>query len=173
MTGSPATNRLHRAGAVNATLDEWERLRKELRAIEEAEHPPITDVLGRQWTWKDGDLYVHDGMAWPREFVERAEMELPSQAALENPNYRWCPICRGESPRRAARDTGADWKPEDETWRYVVVYGNHQARGGQEYRSDPDFYLGTALKLRETRLSEGWDYAYVLDLGEGAPPPSR
>jgi hypothetical protein len=78
---------------ISALVDEWQDLRKALREAEEAAHPPITDALGRVWTWKDGDLYTHDSMAWPRAFVESANVGLPTRYALDNPNYRWCSIC--------------------------------------------------------------------------------
>lgn len=68
-----------RVNPISALVDEWQDIRKALHEAEEAAHPPITDVLGRVWTWKDGDLYTHDSMAWPREFVESANIGLPSK----------------------------------------------------------------------------------------------
>jgi hypothetical protein len=70
---------------------EWQQARAELRAIEEAEHPPVTDRFGRVWTWKDRDLYVHDQMAWTPQMIERGG--LPSAVLAGNPNYDLCAIC--------------------------------------------------------------------------------
>jgi hypothetical protein len=81
-------------GIMAPLIDEWQALRQELRAMEVAEHPDITDALGRVWKWKDGDLYTHDSIASPKAFVTRPKMSLPTQAALENPNYQWCEICK-------------------------------------------------------------------------------
>lgn len=43
---------------VPGLIAEWQRLRAEIRALEKAEHPDITDVDGRVWTWWKGDLYT-------------------------------------------------------------------------------------------------------------------
>lgn len=81
---------------IGAMIGEWQTLRAELRQIEEAEHPAITDKYGRVWTWKDKDLYVHDGMAWPESFFnDHASYGLPSARALSNPNYTFCDTCKG------------------------------------------------------------------------------
>lgn len=82
---------------IAALIGQWHDALRGLRRIEEAEHPDITDALGRVWVWKDGDVYVHDGMAWPREHIERQTVSLPTRAALDNPNYRWCEICTAVS----------------------------------------------------------------------------
>jgi hypothetical protein len=84
--------------AVGALIDEWLAGREALREIERAEHPDITDTLGRVWVWWKGDLYTHDGMAWPQEFVAKSNVSRPSQHALDNPNYQWCASCKRESP---------------------------------------------------------------------------
>jgi hypothetical protein len=81
-------------GIASALVDDWQAARRALREIEEAEHPNITDALGRVWQWKDKDLYTHDSMAWPRDHVMHSGVSLPSQAALDNPNYQWCSICK-------------------------------------------------------------------------------
>jgi hypothetical protein len=73
-------------------LDEWQALRAEIRALEELEHPPIVDHLGREWTWKDGDLYRHDSTAAPRHMINN--FGWPRRELLDNPNYRLCDACR-------------------------------------------------------------------------------
>jgi hypothetical protein len=84
-------------GPVAALIDDWQEARKALRAIEEAEHPDITDVLGRVWKWWKGDLYVHDKMGWPKSLITQPDLRRPIKAALDNPNYRWCAICKGDA----------------------------------------------------------------------------
>ena len=81
--------------AVRGMLAEWQALRAELRAIEEAEHPAFTDQFGRVWTWWKGDLWHHDDtLAMPRDMVE-ALGGLPPERLRDNPNYwRLCEICR-------------------------------------------------------------------------------
>lgn len=96
--------RARQGQAVAATLvQEWQALRLALRQLEEAEHPPIVDSLGRAWTWIDKELYGHDGMAWPRDFLKETELSLPSPRVLANPNYRWCDICRGPAAQLGRR----------------------------------------------------------------------
>lgn len=78
-------------------LDHWQQVRAELRALAEAEHPPIFDRHGREWTWQDGDVYVHDGLlAWPLASVRSPEAGLPTPDLAErNPNYAGlCATCR-------------------------------------------------------------------------------
>ena len=79
---------------VSDMIDEWMALRLEMKRSERAEHPPVTDVLGREWTWVDRDLYRHDGMAWPLSFITADSKSWPSPALLDNPNYGWCEHCR-------------------------------------------------------------------------------
>jgi len=78
-------------------LDRWRTVRAELRAIEQDGHPDLVDKFGRTWTWRAGDLYSHDSMAWPRATFEDGAYRLPTPAALANPNYDFCPICRGQA----------------------------------------------------------------------------
>jgi hypothetical protein len=80
---------------VRVLLASWQQSRAALRVIEEAEHPDVTDAFGRVWVWKDKDLYTHDGMAWPLGHVTNKKMSLPTDQALQNPNYQWCSICMG------------------------------------------------------------------------------
>jgi hypothetical protein len=82
---------------VPALLAGWRQLRAELRALEEAEHPPVIDRFGRVWAWVDGDLYEHDGLlAWPLDAVLDPNSGLPRPGlAQENPNYAdLCAVCR-------------------------------------------------------------------------------
>lgn len=77
---------------VSRLLTAWQTTRAELAALEAADRPDITDHLGRVWTWKGrGDLYRHCGTAAPAALIER--FGLPSQSALDNPNYDLCPTC--------------------------------------------------------------------------------
>lgn len=76
----------------------WLEARAALRALDVAEHPDLTDRYGRTWVWKDGDLYVHDGlMAWTSTMILRQDIGLPAQSLARNPNYAGlCGICRQE-----------------------------------------------------------------------------
>jgi hypothetical protein len=75
-------------------IDEWRVARAALRETSKADHPDLTDVFGRVWTWVAGDLYRHDSMAWTSEMVKSPNLRGPSQDALTNPNYTWCGRCR-------------------------------------------------------------------------------
>lgn len=85
---------------VRRLLQDWTNARAGLRALEEAEHPPMTDHYGRVWTWSAGDTYIHDGlMAWTREMILRQDAGLPSPELAGNPNYAGlCAICRSNWP---------------------------------------------------------------------------
>ena len=65
--------------------------RAALVALERAEHPDVMDRFGRVWTWWKGDLYRHCGNAAPKHMIDG--FGLPSQTALDNPNYDLCGIC--------------------------------------------------------------------------------
>jgi hypothetical protein len=89
----------------SAFVTERQALRTVIAEMEAAELADITDALGRVWTWipggardRDGNdtstLYGHDGMAWPREHVEQPGIGWPRVDVLDNPNYRWCELCR-------------------------------------------------------------------------------
>lgn len=80
---------------VRGMLAEWQALRRELRAIEEAEHPAFRDKFGREWTWASGDLWHHDDtLAFPRDMIDKLT-RLPSEKLRGNPNYhRLCETCR-------------------------------------------------------------------------------
>lgn len=73
---------------VSDLLVQWRAARAELAALEAAEHPDITDVHGRVWTWWKGDLYrtprpdiypptpenpEGGRSAWPRDFIPTEE----------------------------------------------------------------------------------------------------
>jgi hypothetical protein len=58
---------------VSDMVTEWRALRLVLAELEAAEHPDVTDVQGRVWTWWKGDLFRHEGKAWPRDFIQEAE----------------------------------------------------------------------------------------------------
>jgi hypothetical protein len=81
-------------GIAAPLVDGWLEARRALREAEQAEHPDVTDALGRVWTWMDGDIYTHDGMAWPLDHITHPGIGWPTAAALDNPNYQWCATCR-------------------------------------------------------------------------------
>jgi hypothetical protein len=123
--------------AVRGMLAEWQALRAELRAIDEAEHPAFADRFGRLWTWKGGDLWTHDGtLAFPRDMID-ALTKLPREALRDNPNYwKLCATCRSHwrdtspvSPRVQLGTSG---------W-YDVRDGQYYAeQEGPESRQDAD-----------------------------------
>lgn len=82
---------------VRALLAEWQELRAEMRALEEAEHPPFLDKFGREWTWWKGDLWHHDNTsACTRDMIDRIAT-LPPERLRDNPNYhKLCGICRSQ-----------------------------------------------------------------------------
>src|SRR5689334_4293693 len=77
----------------------WQAVRAELHEIERSEHPDITDRFGRVWTWKSKDLYRHCGTACDVDMIP--QFCLPSQRALDNPNYDLCEICIDGRERNA------------------------------------------------------------------------
>jgi len=82
---------------VRGMLAEWQALRAELRAIEEAGHPAFRDKFGREWTWVSGNLWHHDDtLALPRDMID-ALAGLPPEKLRGNPNYwKLCGICRSQ-----------------------------------------------------------------------------
>lgn len=82
---------------VRGMLAEWQALRRELRAIEEAEHPAFTDKFGRVWTWVSKELWHHDDtLAMSRDMIDRLT-GLPPETLRDNPNYwQLCDICRSQ-----------------------------------------------------------------------------
>lgn len=56
---------------------------------------------------QDRAVYVHDGMAHPREFVQL--LDLPSRAVLDNPNYgHLCTVCL-DGRERHVPDCRPEW----------------------------------------------------------------
>lgn len=85
---------------ISGMMDRWRELRAELAAIEQAEHPDVTDRHGRTWVWWKGDLYRHDGhLAFPLEMIVHPRFGLPAPRLADNPNYpNLCETCRGQWP---------------------------------------------------------------------------
>jgi hypothetical protein len=78
----------------NQMLAEWVALRREIAALERAEHPDIVDRHGRSWAWGGrGDLYSHDRtLAVPVDWI--TESNLPPETLADNWNYwRLCAVC--------------------------------------------------------------------------------
>jgi hypothetical protein len=97
--------------AVSRLVDDWQRARAALAELERAEHPDVTDRFGRVWTWKPGcgEIYRHDGMAFPKAFLDDGSVGLPTQAALDNPNYaRFCGTCL-DGRERNVPDCRPEW----------------------------------------------------------------
>lgn len=87
------------ASPVSRMVDEWLTMREELRIINEEEislYADITDRFGRTWVYSlyDG-LWRHMpcGLAWTENMIRAEDYTLPTQAALDNPNYQLCDIC--------------------------------------------------------------------------------
>lgn len=80
---------------VSRRLGQWVAARAALAELEKAEHPDIVDKFGRTWRWRGGDLYEHCGMAWPESTFTSPHYTLPTDAVLDNPNYKLCSTCRG------------------------------------------------------------------------------
>lgn len=92
--------------SVARLLGDWRASRKALATLEAAEHPDITDRFGRVWTWRGrGDLYRHCGTAAPADMIN--DFGLPTQGALDNPNYDLCDVCVDGRTRNVP-----DCKPE-------------------------------------------------------------
>lgn len=76
---------------VNHLINRWQTTRKMLMDTERSEHPNVTDRHGRVWVWVSKDLYRHCGNAVPKFMID--QFGLPTQRALDNPNYDLCSIC--------------------------------------------------------------------------------
>lgn len=83
---------------VSDLIVDWQAARTELWEMEKAEHTDIVDRFGRVWTWKSNDTYRHCGNAAPAHMIN--DFGLPTQAALDNPNYDLCSICIGGRERK-------------------------------------------------------------------------
>ncbi|WP_327379392.1 hypothetical protein [Streptomyces sp. NBC_01212] len=78
--------------AVSELITQWQESRAALAELERMEHPNIVDGYGRTWTWLGrSDTYRHCGTACPVDMIEC--FGLPSQRALDNPNYGLCDTC--------------------------------------------------------------------------------
>jgi len=92
--------------AVRGLVAEWQALRAELRAIEEAEHPAVTDKFGRVWTWTCHDCYHHDNtLALTRDMID-ALAGLPPEKLRGNPTTGSCArpaVAGGPTPRPSPR----------------------------------------------------------------------
>lgn len=87
-------------------ITSWQAARALVAEIERAEHSDITDRHGRVWTWRGrGDTYRHCGNSAPVYMIN--DFGLPTQAALDNPNYDLCGICLSGRTRNVP-----DCKPE-------------------------------------------------------------
>jgi hypothetical protein len=109
--------------AVRAKLDAWQAARAELRAMEEAEHPPFRDRFGREWAWVSGDLWHHDDtLALPRDMIG-ALTALPPERLRDNPNYwKLCATCR------------SGWQDKSPVCPRVLLDGQwYDVRDGQYY----------------------------------------
>lgn len=166
--------------AVRGMLAEWQALRAELRAIEEAEHPAVTDKFGRVWTWVSGDLWHHDDtLAVTRDMIERDT--LPAERIRNNPNYwQLCEICRSQwadsspvSPRMLLKGQG--WFDVRDRKFYAAQEGEalysapvvwHFARygnpGNGPFDGDPSTYRPHAEREAANRLAAGWASAEVV-----------
>lgn len=96
---------------VGRLIGEWRDARAQLVELERAEHPDIVDGYRRTWTWKPGhgDVYVHDGMAVPKDFLTNGGAGLPQQSVLDNPNYgELCGTCL-DGRERNVPDCRPEW----------------------------------------------------------------
>ena len=145
--------------AVREKLADWYAVRAELRAAEEAEHPPFRDRFGREWTWFGrGDTWHHDDtLAMPRDMAE-ALASLPPERLRDNPNYwKLCATCRSRwsdpspvSPRVLLRGQG--WYDVRDRKYYAEREGSHaaedagdlarwEADGGPSRRTRPELRM--------------------------------
>lgn len=91
-------------GPTAPLVDEWIQARADLRAMDEAEHPPISDKFGRDWTWTTASVYVHDQMAWTEGMIRSGQFGLPRADRLrDNPNYDLCSICTADWQKQGQR----------------------------------------------------------------------
>lgn len=100
-----------RVSPVEKLITDWLTARAEIQAIERAEHPDIIDRFGRAWRWKCKDLYVHCGSVDTPDMIDM--YALPTQFALDNPNYDLCDICI-DGRDRLIRLCQPEWYPDGE-----------------------------------------------------------
>lgn len=91
--------------SVENLIADWQEARAALAEIERAEHPDIIDRHSRVWAWVSKDLYRHCCTAAPADMIN--QFGLPTQGALDNPNYDLCDICLNGRERNVP-----DCKPE-------------------------------------------------------------
>ncbi|MFJ4828478.1 hypothetical protein ACIP79_00845 [Streptomyces sp. NPDC088747] len=107
-------------GGIRELIIEWQTTRTVVAEVERAEHPDIVDRHGRTWTWVSKDLYRHCGNAAPVWMIN--DFGLPTQAALDNPNYDLCEICLNGRIRNVP-----DCKPE---WNCSHTMHQRESGGG-------------------------------------------
>lgn len=79
----------------------------ELVELVRTANPDVTDRFGRVWTWWKGSLYRHCGTAATKDMI--GGFGLPSQSALDNPNYDPCAICLDGRDRHVTA-CRAEWR---------------------------------------------------------------
>lgn len=155
-------------------INDWHAARRALRAAEAAEHPDRTDILGRTWTWISGDLYRHDGMAWPLASVVSERVHWPRPDLIDHPGYSWCGTCRRgmltaelatQGLRLVRYDNGVlnltargrEMIPADvETFRLALTRAGYEETGswvatqGASWLSDGVF-AGVSFRVREVQ----------------------
>lgn len=126
------------AGLVN----DWTNARAELHELERAEHPDVTDRFGRVWTWRGKDLYAHCGIAAPKDMID--DFVLPSQTALDNPNYDPCDICLDGRDRHVTA-CKREWECSHATCARIHAAEDAEAQSSTHY--DPAILLPNRLIL--------------------------
>lgn len=95
------------SAAVSALVADWKAARTALADLERADHLDIVDRFGRTWTWTGrSDTYRHCGNAAPAHMI--GDFGLPTQTALDNPNYDLCVVCVGGRDRKIP-DCRPEW----------------------------------------------------------------
>lgn len=124
-------------------LFELQVARAQLAAIEQAEHPDVTDRFGRVWTWCGKDLYAHCGIAAPKDRID--DFVLPSQTALDNPNYDPCDICLDGRDRHVTA-CKREWECSHATCARIHAAEDAEAQRSADYY-DPAILLPNRLIL--------------------------
>lgn len=85
---------------VSRLVADWQATWRQLIEEEKAAHPPITDDLGREWEWWQGDIYRHCHSAFPRDVILSGRLDTLSPSTATNPNYAdACDICTRHWPK--------------------------------------------------------------------------
>lgn len=124
-------------------VSQWQDARATLAAIERAEHPDVTDRFGRVWTWRGKDLYAHCGIAAPKDMID--DFVLPSQTALDNPNYDPCDICLDGRDRHVTA-CKREWECSHATCARIHAAEDAEAQCAADYH-DPAILLPNRLVL--------------------------